>query len=291
MDFDQTWYILCRVWNPIDFQGHRSKVKVRGSNFYLVNIRINILQWILVKLGKYLCPSENLKPYWFSRSKGQGHRVKFFTVNTTINIGQWILIKLGTYLVLRRVWNILRPWKSIGFQIAKYVPSLVKIHWRTLILECSQGCYAVTNLTWWPWPLTLKINRVSDSLTDKVCTKFYQNPLKDVYSRVFTRILFGKNLTRWPWKSIGFQILLRTKYVPSLVKIHWRMLILCNFTLGLCQLCLCQYNICIFIIPSLTKLRRDVVTLPSVLPSVRNILVNTLESTSFNGFWPNLVHI
>ena len=35
-----------------------------------------------------------------------------------------------------------------------------------------------------------------------------------------------KNLTRWPWKHIGFQILLRTKYVPSLVKIHWRMLIL-----------------------------------------------------------------
>jgi hypothetical protein len=30
----------------------------------------------------------------------------------------------------------------------------------------------------------------------------------------------------WPWKSIGFQILLRTKYVQSLVKIHWRMLIL-----------------------------------------------------------------
>ena len=30
----------------------------------------------------------------------------------------------------------------------------------------------------------------------------------------------------WPWKSIGFQTLLRTKNVPSLVKIHWRMLIL-----------------------------------------------------------------
>ena len=30
----------------------------------------------------------------------------------------------------------------------------------------------------------------------------------------------------WPWKLIGFQILLRTKYEPSLVKIHWRMLIL-----------------------------------------------------------------
>jgi hypothetical protein len=88
-----------------------------------------------------------------------------------------------------------------------------------------------------------------------------------------------------------------------------------------------------FIIPSQTKLRRDIVTLPSVRPShpcehsrinilqwiltklgtylvLRrvwnpidfqgqshwvnflpcNILVNTLESTSFNGFWPNLVH-
>jgi hypothetical protein len=74
--------------------------------------------------------------------------------------------------------------------------------------------------------LTLKINRVPDSPKDYVCTKFGQNPLKDVDSRVFTRMLRGKNLTRWPWKSIGFQTLLRTKYVPSLVKIHWRMLIL-----------------------------------------------------------------
>ena len=38
-----------------------------------------------------------------------------------------------------------------------------------------------------------------------------------------------------------------------------------------------------FIIPSPTKLRRDIVTLPFVLPSVRHILVNTLGSTSFNG--------
>jgi hypothetical protein len=40
------------------------------------------------------------------------------------------------------------PWKSIGFQIllrTKYVPSLVKIHWRMLILECSQGCYGRTD--------------------------------------------------------------------------------------------------------------------------------------------------
>jgi hypothetical protein len=42
------------------------------------------------------------------------------------------------------------PWKSIGFQIllrTKYVRSLVKIHWRMLILECSQGCYGRTDIT------------------------------------------------------------------------------------------------------------------------------------------------
>ena len=46
-------------------------------------------------------------------------------------------------------------WKSIGFQIllrTKYVPSLVKIHWRMLILECSQRCYMVTI---WPGALNL----------------------------------------------------------------------------------------------------------------------------------------
>ena len=50
------------------------------------------------------------------------------------------------------------PWESIRFQIlvrTKYVPSLVKIHWRMLILECSQGCYVVNiwpgDLDLWPW--------------------------------------------------------------------------------------------------------------------------------------------
>jgi hypothetical protein len=51
-----------------------------------------------------------------------------------------------------------------------------------LILECSQGCYAVKL-----WPADFDL---------------------------------------WPWKWIGLQILLRTKYVLRLVKIHWRMLIL-----------------------------------------------------------------
>ena len=127
------------------------------------------------------------------------------------------------------------PWKSIGFQTllrTKYVPSLVKIHWRMLILECSKGCYTVniwpSDLDLWLW----KSIGFQTLLRTKYVTKFGQNPLKDVDSRVFTRMLRGKNLTRWhwpltyDWKSTGFQTLLRTKYVPSLVKIHWRMLIL-----------------------------------------------------------------
>ena len=71
----------------------------------------------------------------------------------------------------RKAWHIpspknltLWPWKSIGFQIllrTNYVPSLVNIHWRMLILECSHGCYAVQNS---PgdldlWPMTLIIER------------------------------------------------------------------------------------------------------------------------------------
>jgi hypothetical protein len=124
------------------------------------------------------------------------------------------------------------PWKSIGFQIlwrTKHVPSSVKIHWRMLILVFTRMLRS-KNLTKWPRPLTLKINRVPDSLKDSVCTKFGQNPLKDVDSRVFTRMLCGKNLIQWPWpltlKINWVPYYLRTKYVPSLVKIHWRMLIL-----------------------------------------------------------------
>ena len=41
-----------------------------------------------------------------------------------------------------------------------------------------------------------KINRVPDSLKVYVCTKFGQNPLKDVDSRVFTRMLCSKDWTR-----------------------------------------------------------------------------------------------
>jgi hypothetical protein len=49
--------------------------------------------------------------------------------------------KMNNHLSTPTHWT---PWKSIGFQIllrTKYVPSLVKIHWRILILECSQGLW------------------------------------------------------------------------------------------------------------------------------------------------------
>ena len=62
--------------------------------------RINILQWILTKLGTYLVLKRIWNPIDF---QGQGHRVKFLLHNilcehSRINILQWILTKLGTSL-------------------------------------------------------------------------------------------------------------------------------------------------------------------------------------------------
>jgi hypothetical protein len=121
-------------------------------------------------------------------------------------------------------------WKSIGFQTLlrnKYVPSLVKIHWRVLILECSQGCYVVkiwpSDLDLWPWK-SIGFQTLLRPMYVPSVVKIHWRML----ILVFTRMLRGKHLIRWhwPWKSIGFQILVTTNYVPNLVKIHWRMLIL-----------------------------------------------------------------
>jgi hypothetical protein len=39
-----TYLVLRRIWNPIDFPGHRSKVNVTGSNFYrITSLNINII--------------------------------------------------------------------------------------------------------------------------------------------------------------------------------------------------------------------------------------------------------
>ena len=128
------------------------------------------------------------------------------------------------------------PWKSIGFQTHlrnKYVPNLVKIHWRMLILECSQGCYTVKKLTQWPWPLTYDLEK-SIGFQILLRTKYVPSLVKIHWRMLILECSQGcyrvkiipYDLDLWPWKSIWFQILLRTKYVPSLVKIHWRMLIL-----------------------------------------------------------------
>jgi hypothetical protein len=133
---------------------------------------------------------------------------------------------VSTRLKIRPCDIDLWPCKSIGFQIllrSKYVPCMVKIHWRMLILVFT-SMLCGKHLT--PWPLTLKINRVPDSPKDYVCIKFGQNPLKDVDSRVLTRMLCCKNLTPRPLTLKINRVSNSPKYVPSLVKIHWRMLIL-----------------------------------------------------------------
>jgi hypothetical protein len=72
----------------------------------------------------------------------------------------------------------------------------------------------------------VEIDNFCAKRTDKKIAKYNQNKgnAKRGVSPCLT--IWPCDLDLWPWKSIGFQILLRTKYVPSLVKIHWRMLIL-----------------------------------------------------------------
>jgi hypothetical protein len=41
--------------------------------------------------------------------------------------------------------------------------------------------------------MTWKVNRVPDCPKDYICTKFGKNPLKDLDTREFRRVLCGKN--------------------------------------------------------------------------------------------------
>jgi hypothetical protein len=66
-------------------------------------------------------------------------------------------IKLITCFSCLFFW--IKMWRT------KYVSSLVKIHWRMLILVFTRMLH-YKNLTQWHWPLTLKINRVPDSPKD-----------------------------------------------------------------------------------------------------------------------------
>jgi hypothetical protein len=145
-----TYLVLKIIWNPIDFQGHWSKVKVTGSNFNHVTSlwtleSTNIFQWILTKHGTYLVLRRVWNPVDF-----QGHRSK---VKVTGSNFKWILteILLRTKYVPSLVKIHLKfdpvtltfdlwPWKSTGFQTllrTKYVPCLVKIHWKMFVESTS----------------------------------------------------------------------------------------------------------------------------------------------------------
>ena len=134
------------------------------------------------------------------------------------------------------MWRIPSPKNLTRWLLkTKYVPSLVKIHWRMLILEWSQGCYAVKlkpgyldlwPMRLWPWKsIGFQILLRTRYVPSLVKIHWRMLILECSQGCYVVKILPG-DLDLWPWKSIGFQILLRTKYVPSLVKIHWRMLIL-----------------------------------------------------------------
>jgi hypothetical protein len=114
--------------------------------------------------------------------------------------------------------------------MTRYVPSLVKIHSRMLILECSQGCYAVNiwpgDLDLWPWKSIGFQTLIKTMYVPSLVKIHWRMLILECSHGCYMVKIWPSDIDLWPWKSIGFQILLRTKYVPSLVKIHWRMLIL-----------------------------------------------------------------
>jgi hypothetical protein len=163
-----------------------------------------------------------------------------------INLGQCVLCyHTGSWIINKgnakrgvsprlKIWPCdldLWPWKSIGFQIllrTKYVPSLVKIHWRMLILECSQRCYVVNiwpgDLDLWPWK-SIRFQILLRTKYVPSLVKIHWRMLilecsQGCYAEKFDLVILTFDL--WPWKSIGFQILLRTKYVPSLKDVDSR---------------------------------------------------------------------
>jgi hypothetical protein len=122
----------------------------------------------------------------------------------------------GCYVV--KIWPgdiDLWPRKSIGFQIllrTKYKPSLFKIHWRMLILECSQGCDGRTHpcehsrINILKWILTklgtyLVLRKIWNPIDFQGQRSMSPGQifLNDVDSRVFTRMLCSKHLTWWHW--------------------------------------------------------------------------------------------
>ena len=115
------------------------------------------------------------------------------------------------------------PWKSIGFQIllrSKYVPSLVKIHWKMLILECSQGCYAVKicSLDLWPWKSIGFQTLIRTKYVPSLVKIHWRMLILECSQRCYTVKKLPSDLDLWPWKSIRFQTLLCTKFSQNPLK-------------------------------------------------------------------------
>jgi hypothetical protein len=99
-----------------------------------------------------------------------------------------------------------------------------------LILECSQGCYAVKiwpdDIDLWPWKSIGFQTLLRTTYVPSLVKIHWRILILECSQGCYAVKIWPGDLDLWSWKSIGFQTLLRTKYVPSLVKIHWRMLIL-----------------------------------------------------------------
>ena len=115
---------------------------------------------------------------------------------------------------------VLWPWKSIWFQIllrTKYVPSLVKIHWRMLILECSQGCYMLKiwpgDLDLWPWKSTGFQILLRTKYVSSLVKIHWRMLILECSQGCYAVKIWPGDLDLWPWKSIVYSL---TKYTTCI---------------------------------------------------------------------------
>jgi hypothetical protein len=107
--------------------------------------------------------------------------------------------------------------------------------WNVIIPSNTKTCTTyVSSWRWWQvniWPnkvhciLHLDRQNNASNIENKI-TKKTRAMQSVVYPLAYKFDPVTLTFDLWPWKSIRFQILLRTKSVPSLVKIHWRILII-----------------------------------------------------------------
>ena len=89
-----------------------------------------------------------------------------------------------------------------------YVPTLVKIHWRMLILEYSQGCYAVKiwpgDIDLWPWKSIGFKTLLRTKYVPSVVKIHWRMLILECSQGCYVVKIWPGDLDPWPWKSIGF---------------------------------------------------------------------------------------